>query len=457
MAIDFPHWILARIPDLIAYKDPDLAYRYTNEAYQRALGRSAEELEKKSVFEVLPERTLEIALPRMRAALAGEEVEFDSQLRLPGSPRRWLHARYIPDRAEDGTVLGFFAVLTDVTARTEAEKELNRVKELCDDLPALLAHCDAEERYLYVNRAYAETYGRTKDAIIGKRVQDVVPAELYTAIGPHIASLLAGGSVDFDAHVPRADGVRTWMAVRGIPEFSGAEVVGFFVNVSDISKHKELETLRSEFAVGIVRAQEAERKALARELHDGIAQELAGLAVFSNVLEREGGSGAQESVGSRIHAGLRRTVAEIRRLSYGLHPLELSERGLVGAVQEFLERTRQAHARMDIDLERAGIPDEVSLGADADIAVYRIVQEAVANALRHADATEIRVRMRLADGGVEGTVSDDGKGFEPERKSVGLGLPSMRERAALLDGSLTIASGQEGTVVGFSIPGESSP
>ena len=73
-------------------------------------------------------------------------------------------------------------------ARAAAEKELRRVTALCDELPTLLAHCDADERYLFVNRAYAETYGRTKDEVLGRRVSEVVPPELYEVIAPRIRS-----------------------------------------------------------------------------------------------------------------------------------------------------------------------------------------------------------------------------------------------------------------------------
>ncbi len=449
--IDFPALIMSLVPDLVAYLDSELRYLYTNDAYQAVLQLSAAQLQGKTAFEVIPEHAQAVVIPKMRAALGGEEVEFDTELRLPEAPPRWVHVRHIPHRTGDTSVHGFFAILTDITARKAAELELQRVKELCDNLPTLLAHCDDDERYLYVNRAYAENYGRTKGEAIGKRVRDVVPATLYRQIGPQIGRLLDGEPVDFDAEIPNATGVATWMTVRGIPELSAARVVGFFVNVSDVSKHKELEELRNELTIAIVKAQEAERKALAQELHDGIAQELAAVAVLSNMLERDR-AGAATPVVTSIQKGLHRTVAEVRRISYGLHPLELSERGLAGAIGEFLNRTRQAHGEIRIDLETAAFPDGASFGNDIDIAVYRIVQEAVSNALRHGESSRIELRIQHLEGQVTGTVTDDGKGFDVGSERHGLGLPSMRERAALLGGALSVASSNGGTSIEFSIP-----
>lgn len=452
MAIDFPPRIMARIPDLVAYIDSKLRYRYTNTSYQKALGRTEKELLDKSVIDVLPDQALSIAVPRMREALSGKEVGFELKIDVPDSARRWLYARYIPDFDDDGAVIGFSAILSDVTARKEAEDELRRVKSLCDELPNLLVHCDAQERYLYVNRAYAATYGRTREETLGLRVRDFVPAEVYEQIGPRIRQLLDGKPVEFDVLVPRAGGSRAWMSVQGIPEFAGSAVVGFFVNISDISKHKELEQLRGEFAVGMVRAQEAERRSLAQELHDGIAQELAALAVISNMLERGSRSETTETMSVRLHQGLQRAVKEIRRLSYGLHPLELCERGLLGAIEEFLNRTRQAHEGVDIDLDSTGIVNDLSAGPDVDIAIYRIVQEAVSNALRHANPSRIQLRMELDNGHLAGKVTDNGVGFDLESKFSGIGLASMRQRATLLGGSLKIGSGDAGTSVDFTIP-----
>ena len=444
--------IMQHIPDMVAYLDTELRYLYTNDAYQKAFGRSAEEFLGKTVFDMLPQEVIESTLPRWRQALQGKEVAFDSQINVAGAKKQWLYARVFPDLDDAGRVAGIFAILSDVTARKDMETRLRRLWALNDDLPSMLAHCDAQERYLYVNRAYAATYGRTPDEVLGLRVQDVISPELYERITPHIKTLLQGKPVEFETMIPQADGTRPWMAIRGIPERSEMRVVGFFVNISDVSKHKELEKLRLEFASGNVRAQEAERKALAQELHDGIAQELAALAVISNVLERKTENTKAADILRMLQEGLQRTVHETRRLSYGLHPLELTKRGLVKAIEELLSRTRQVHDNVTITFNRDDTEFERGSGPDIDIAVYRIVQEAFSNAMRHAKPSRIELSLQRDNDALVGTILDDGTGFDANSPHSGFGLVSIRERAMLLDGVLSIQSSSAGTRIEFRLP-----
>lgn len=452
MKIDFESRILRRTPNPVALLDTDLHYLYTNEAYQDITGRSVDELLGKSILDILPEETLAIALPWIEKVLQGQEVEYDTPLQFSDGTRKWVFARLIPEFHEDESVAGILVILTDVTRRKYVESRLQRLRALNDDLPTMLAHCDVQERYIYVNRAYASTYGRTPEEVIGMRVQDVMPPALYERINPSIKCLLRGEPTDFDEIIPQTDGRQTWMAVRGIPERSGNDVIGFFVNISDISKHKELEELQSRFASSTVRAQETERRALAQELHDGIAQELAALAILSNMLERKDDSPKMQSVLQMLQEGLQRTVNETRRLSYGLHPLELAERGLINAIKTFLHRSRQVHDGVTIKFDHSIGSFETTLRPEIEIAVYRIIQEAFSNALRHARASRINLLLTLKDSLIVGSINDDGVGFELGPHLAGFGLASMEERATILGGSFEVQSNDAGSSIDFTIP-----
>jgi len=449
---DFAARVMQRIPDMVAYLDTELRYQYTNEAYQKTLGKPAEKILGKSVAEILSAEVVAHATPKWQAALQGKAESYDTQITLEDGRKIWVHVRLMPDFDPDGSIPGFFVIVTDVTARREAEARLQRLRALNDDLPSLLAHCDAQERYLYVNRAYASAYQHTPESVVGMRVRDVVTGELYERIQPYIAQLLQGEPIEFEMLIPYADGSEPWMIVRGIPERVGKDVVGFFVSISDISKHKELEMLRRQFTSATVHAQEAERKALAQELHDGVAQELAALAVISNMLERKAASEKDVSILQMLQDGLQRTVNETRRLSYGLHPLVLRERGLISAVEELLKRTRQVHDEVTIDFNRQGWPDSAPARADADIAIYRIVQESISNALRHGNPQHIELSLGYKNGALCGKILDDGKGFDASSPHAGLGLASMKDRVLLLGGTIHIRSDDTGTCIEFCLP-----
>jgi len=186
-----------------------------------------------------------------------------------------------------------------------------------------------------------------------------------------------------------------------------------------------------------------ERNRLALELHDAVSQKLFSLVLTAEsaetLLERDGGSAAKEQV-ERLKILSREALEELRSLILELRPPDLDRDGLCGALRKHVEVLRQLHA-VDIELL---LDDAVSAGGDErDQEVFRIAQEALQNALRHAGAKRVKVNLARDDGQLALRVTDDGVGFQPddpELRSRRLGLTSMEERAARLGGRLSIHS-----------------
>jgi signal transduction histidine kinase len=186
-----------------------------------------------------------------------------------------------------------------------------------------------------------------------------------------------------------------------------------------------------------------ERNRLALELHDAVSQKLFSLVLTAEsaetLLERDGGSAAREQV-ERLKTLSREALEELRSLILELRPPDLDRDGLCGALRKHVEVLRQLHA-VDIELL---LDDAVSAGGDErDQEVFRIAQEALQNALRHAGAKRVQVKLARDNGQLALRVTDDGVGFQPddpELRSRRLGLTSMEERAARLGGRLTIHS-----------------
>lgn len=209
---------------------------------------------------------------------------------------------------------------------------------------------------------------------------------------------------------------------------------------------ERLEAERAATAAAVVHGQERERERVARDLHDECNQALTGLLLRleAAALDAPGPLAGELRDCQAVAA---RAMEELLRLARELRPAALDELGLAAAVRSVVARTAgragwDAEVRLDEDAAAA-------LAGDAQLAAYRFVQEALANAARHAGARHVRVEV--CHGRV--VVQDDGRGFEPEERTAGLGLRGMRERAQLAGGRLRVRSAPgAGTTVELALP-----
>ena len=205
-----------------------------------------------------------------------------------------------------------------------------------------------------------------------------------------------------------------------------------------------------------IEASEQERRRWARELHDDTLQGLAGLGVMLGSALRAGSEqGVREGVESAI-GQIREEVTKLRALVAELRPAALDEIGLRAAVESLVERTGSTQG-LEITTEIALSADDEGaprLAPDVESTAYRIVQEALTNVGKHAEATTVSIRLVEADGRLDVAIQDDGLGFEPSAPRTGFGLTGMRERVEMLGGSLTLESSPAGlgTLVQASLP-----
>lgn len=195
----------------------------------------------------------------------------------------------------------------------------------------------------------------------------------------------------------------------------------------------------------IVRAQEAERQHLARELHDEIGQVLTAVNLNLQALQL---SIPDPDITSRLKESLsliEHTLNQVRDLSLDLHPSILDDLGLVPALQWYLDRQAQ---RANLVIELTADPPELNLPAEVKTTCFRITQEAMTNIIRHANAKQVRVQLHQRRGELELLIRDDGSGFQVDtarrRAALGasLGLVGMQERMALVGGRLGLKSEQ---------------
>lgn len=187
----------------------------------------------------------------------------------------------------------------------------------------------------------------------------------------------------------------------------------------------------------MIEVQESERRALARELHDELAQHCTALRIEAACLHRSADPVQMAEAAARAAATATHLQDGVHRLLKRLRPAELDELGLVAALQALAQTWRSRgglHCTLQCEGELAG------LGAAVDTGVYRIVQEAGLNVLRHAEASAMTVELRADSSQLTMFVHDDGRGFDTSRSSTRLGLLGASERAAMLGGLLVVES-----------------
>ncbi|MFD1780004.1 sensor histidine kinase [Fredinandcohnia salidurans] len=208
------------------------------------------------------------------------------------------------------------------------------------------------------------------------------------------------------------------------------------------------------FGLKIIEAQEEERRKLSREIHDGPAQMLANVMLRSQIIDKVYRESPEQGV-KEIHdlrKMVRSALYEVRRIIYDLRPMALDDLGLVPTLKKYLSTIEEYNG--DTAISFTFIGSEQRIPSKFEVALFRMVQEAVQNALKHADAREIVVKLEISRHHVTVIVKDNGKGFDiREKKKDSFGLIGMRERVDLLDGNLTIDSSVgAGTIVMIQVP-----
>jgi two-component system, NarL family, sensor histidine kinase UhpB len=214
---------------------------------------------------------------------------------------------------------------------------------------------------------------------------------------------------------------------------------------------RRLEAERRRAGSAALAAQEEERARVARDLHDEVNQSLTGLLLRLEAA-REAAPPALEPEIAETKALANQAMRELLDLARRLRPTALDDLGLAAAIAGLVERLGEGEVEATIEVEG----DFSGLGDDAQLVVYRVAQEALANASRHSGAEHVGVTLRRGPADVELAVVDDGRGFAFDEADRGLGIGGMRERALLVDGRLTLESRPgAGTTVRLTIPSAS--
>jgi len=220
-----------------------------------------------------------------------------------------------------------------------------------------------------------------------------------------------------------------------------------------------MERQRRRAAASVIKAQEEERKRIARELHDETSQSLTGLVIGIRMIE-ESVPGDMPEIRERLHniSDLaHQTLNEVHTMAVRMRPSVLDDLGLAAALRSYVKEF-SGNTHIPVDLQLMGMSER--LPAELETVLYRVVQEALTNIARHSGAGNCRVSLQRRDGRIFATIADNGHGFDPEmmmmsEKGRGLGLHGMKERIELVGGSLDLDSvPDQGATIQLEVPVE---
>jgi PAS domain S-box-containing protein len=350
------------------------------------------------------------------------------------------------------------AILVEERKRHEAfllESE-ERFRLMADTAPTLIWVSGTDKLCTFFNRGWLDFTGRSMEQELGNGWTDGVHADdLERCTGVYTNAF--DSQVDFamEYRLRRHDGEYRWILDYGVPRFgSNGVFCGYIGSCIDITERKLSEISLHKLTGRLIHAQEEERGRIARELHDDISQRMAflqiGLEQFERSVPRLNSTDRKQLHNLTEVASEMSTV--LHSMSHQLHPAKLDLQGLVPAMAGFCREFSNQQG-IQIKFLHHDVPGEIH--QDVALCLFRIVQEALRNIVKHTNSSDATVELYAHGAGIDLCISDSGAGFDPEcvHAKGGLGLVSMRERVRLIGGELAIESrGVDGTRIRVRVP-----
>jgi len=338
-------------------------------------------------------------------------------------------------------------------ALRESERRYRLLCEMISDYAyELRLSADQAARLVWATATIEALTGYGPDELNAVGPLGVVHLEDLPIADQALASAREGETVGGELRLVRRDGDIVWIRffARGEPVDGAPGEVRVFGAAQDITERKRLEAEQRRLETQLATAEERERQRIAADIHDEPLQALAALSLRIAALRKRHNDRPLEVELAKLENTVELAVRQLRQLVFDLRPQELDREGLGSAVRRLVEDRVPTH-ELTVSVH-SSLPREPQ-GEVASVA-FRIVQEALTNTLKHAEAGHVDVTLEERGGGFAGVIQDDGGGFDPEAVPPGhFGLDTMRERAKLVGGWCRITSTPgEGTRVEYWMP-----
>lgn len=311
---------------------------------------------------------------------------------------------------------------------------------------------DAAGNFRYVNQRALELGGWSWEELRHMTIADVNPDFPLGLYRQAIGTLPPGPGMVLQVRALRKDGSFFPSEVSFARLDIGGEFYVFGV-ARDVTARTHVDAAQRQFGQRMLEMLDAERRRLARELHEDIGRAVGTIDALLETLERTPGA-VEDDVRPTLtatHATVRQITESVARLVDHTHPAELLAEGLESAIRTHAQAFALRHG---LALRLATVPLGTVLSAEYELHLYRIVQEALTNVARHATATQVAVHLARRRRRVVLTIVDDGAGFDTsEPRLTGLGLTTMRERVEMMGGELRVRTARgRGTTIHVNVP-----
>lgn len=452
----FKHAAIVRSSeDAIISKDVEGSIVSWNSGAERMFGYTEEEAVGQSITMIIPPELRNEENQILARLKAGDRIEHYETRRVTKTGTNVEVSLTIgPIKDATGSVVGFSKIAHDITERKRAKQalvEVNRILEaqtaalqsreellniFVENVPAGVAMLDREMRYLQVSQRWCADYSVERSQVLGRSHYEVFPEVPERWKEVHRRAL-AGETVRAEEDLwDREDGA-TWVRWEVRPwRTSAGSVGGILIFAEDITRRKQMEEAVSDISRKLIQSQEQERARIGRELHDDINQRLAMLGVELQRLQDDP-SEIQKHL-QELQQQTSEISHDVQSLSHELHASKLEYLGVVAGIRSWCKEFGDRQG-MNINF-RADVSSRIP--AEVGVTLFRILQEALHNAVKHSEVKLIGVQLSEHPSQIVLTVSDAGVGFDVEeaRRGTGLGLASMEERARLVSGTIAIDS-----------------
>jgi PAS domain S-box-containing protein len=422
---------------------------YVNQAVEKLTGYTFAEIhERKFINWIHPED--QVRMLRLWEELYAGGAYADEEFRLitKTGELKWCTSSWGPLLDEQGVQVGVQGRERDITELKRADAARRELAAIVENSGSAIVSASLEGLVVSWNKAAERLFGYAANEIIGQPVWSLYPPSATNVFRETLPALLEGGRIDgYETVRVRKDGSLVEVALTVSPVRDVARnITGISAIVEDITERKLLEKELLEISA-------KERRALGHELHDGLGQYMAGIALKTKALEEDlaaEGSALQHKAKQLVRL-MNDAIHQTRGLAQGLDPVHVEANGLVAALRNLAAQTEDLFR---VTCEFNCLQERMELNAATGLAFYRISQEAIHNAVKHGRARRLELDLRLDETSLCLKIRDDGSGFHTSAKAVsGLGLRTMRYRANSIGGTLRVDSEPErGTQIECVVP-----
>ena len=429
-----------------------------NQAWTRTLGWSLDEIMSRPYVDFVHPEDLESTIREASLLQSGshETIQFENRYKCKDGSYKWLawHAKLEPDSHH---LVASARDVTEQKLQAEALRESEeRFRHLATNAPVGIFLADLQPHCLFVNECWCEMSGLSSDLALGEGWKAAMhPDDQERIFLAWTEAVRHGRQYIDEGRFLKPNGDIVWIEIAAAPysnhEGRPVSYIGTTVDITERIEAMATITAEQNLLQQSIDLQDRERKMIAYDIHDGLIQYATGALLHLLGYQSTVTSPANADLLENAIKALRQTVAEGRRVMNGIRTPVLDEHGVTAAIEEFVLQRRTENTEIEF------IPPKNDLGrlsAEREIAIYRMTQEAVNNALKHSQSAKVRVTLEQFDDCIQLIVKDWGVGIARKDPSRGVhGLLGIKERVRLLNGTFNLDSSPgKGTQIEIELP-----